>query len=340
MSKATMDPLEFFEREYDRITPALPFKATTLEEALAWQKVARRRLRQLVGEFPKVNEPVKWRVLERRSLPGIERMKIELELRPGLLGMGYYLLPADRPKRGPAVLAVPGHGESVDDLIGTEEGELAPTSYALECARAGLPTLALEQLGFGYRRDRKAIEASPKGGTACQIPSGAALLLGRTLTEYRVADAMRALDWLSARPEVDARKLGMTGMSGGGLVTFFTALLDTRLKAVLVSGYFNTFRDSIYSIHHCIDNFIPGILKWFEMPDLVGLIAPRYAFFMQGKDDSIFPVKGFHKAVRKARSIYEVFGVPERLGSQVYPGPHCWNGAKGIPWLARALRHA
>jgi dienelactone hydrolase len=328
----------FFQREYEEITPALPFTARTLDEALAWQKKARPRLQRLLGDFPKLGGPMKERILEERRFPGYTRTKLELELRPGLLAVAYYLLPDDRAKKGPAVLAVPGHGKSVDDLAGGPEGEGHSTDYALQCAREGIPALALEQIAFGDRRHVEAIKASPDGGTACPIPTGAALMLGRTLGGYRVWDSRRALDWLSARPEVDPSRLGMAGISGGGMTTFFTGALETRLKAVLVCGYFNTFRGSVYSILHCSDNHIPGILRWFEMPDLVGLIAPRYAFFKQGEDDPIFPLNTFREGLAKAKEIYEVFSIPERMGSHVYPGQHCWNGTKGIPWLAKVLR--
>jgi len=336
--KPTLDPLVFFQREYEGVRPALSFTARTLDESLAWQRKARVRLQKLLGDFPKVTVPVKSHVLEERKFPGYARTKLEMELTPGLLAVAYYLLPDDRPKNGPAVLAVPGHGKSVDDLVGGPDGEGDPLDYALQCVKAGLPTLALEQIAFGQRRHEQAIEENPEGGTACIIPAGAALMLGRTLLGYRVLEARRALDWLSARPEVDPSRLGMTGISGGGNTTFFTACLEPRLKAVLVSGYFNTFRDSVYSIYHCTDNFVPGILRWFEMPDLAGLIAPRYAFFKQGDRDPIFPLKGFEEATAKARSMYKVFGVPDRVGTHIFPGEHIWNGEKGIPWLSRVLR--
>jgi len=335
--KATKDPLVFFQREYDKIVPALPFTAKAMEEALAWQRKARPRLQRLLGDFPKLKGPIQSRVLEECDFPDYHRTKLSLELIPGLTAVAYYLLPKDRLKKGPAILAVPGHGKSVEDLIGGPDGEGDPLDYALQCVNAGIPTLALEQIAFGERRHAQAIRENPEGGTACIVPAGAALMLGRTLMGYRVVEARRALDWLSAQPEVDAKKLGMTGISGGGQVTFHTAALDQRIKAVLVSGYFNTYRGSVYSIYHCTDNFIPAIVRWFEMPDLVGLIAPRAAFFEQGDKDPIFPVETFKQAVEKARRIYKVFGVPERTGSVIFPGEHEWNGKEGIPWLAKTL---
>jgi len=128
------------------------------------------------------------------------------------------------------------------------------------------------------------------------------------------------------------------GNSGGGTIALFTSAIDMRVKATIPASYFNTFRDSVYSIYHCPDNFIPGILQWFEMPDLVGLVAPRYLFVQQGERDPIFPLKGFREATAKAEEIYRVFGVPERIGSHVYPGGHLWNGSMAIPWLVKVLR--
>ena len=106
--KPTLDPLVFFQREYHGVTPALPFTAETLEDALAWQRKARPRLRKLLGDFPKVSGPVKSRVLEERSFPDHTRTKLEMELFPGLLAVAYYLLPNEprTVRGGPAVLAV------------------------------------------------------------------------------------------------------------------------------------------------------------------------------------------------------------------------------------------
>ena len=58
----------------------------------------------------------------------------------------------------------------------------------------------------------------------------------------------------------------------------------------MISGYLNTFRDSILSLSHCIDNYVPGILNWAEMYDVAGLIAPRPLFAESGEKDDIFPV--------------------------------------------------
>ena len=57
------------------------------------------------------------------------------------------------------------------------------------------------------------------------------LSLGYTPAGVEVWNAIRALDYLETRPEVDASRAGMTGRSGGGAITWFTAAVDERFKA-------------------------------------------------------------------------------------------------------------
>jgi len=104
-----------------------------------------------------------------------------------------------------------------------------------------------------------------------------------------------------------------------------------------VSGYLNTFRDSIGSLSHCIDNYVPGILNWAEMHDLAGLIAPRPLFVESGEKDNIFPIRASIESFNKVREVYGVFGVPEEIEQEVFPGEHSFWGKRGIPFVARHL---
>lgn len=85
------------------------------------------------------------------------------------------------------------------------------------------------------------------------------------------------------------------GISGGGLVAAFASALDERIKAAVVSGYVNTFEASIMAIRHCIDNYVPGLLQDAEMPDIVGLIAPRPLLIESGR------TTGFFRSGRRGR---------------------------------------
>ena len=127
------------------------------------------------------------------------------------------------------------------------------------------------------------------------------------------------------------------GISGGGTCTTFSTALEPRIKAALISGYLNTFKASIVSISHCIDNYVPGILNWAEMYDVAGLIAPRPLWVESGERDTIFPVAASRASFARVKKIYEVFGAGEMTGQEVFDGPHGFSGRMGLPFLARHL---
>src|SRR3712207_9278492 len=98
------------------------------------------------------------------------------------------------------------------------------------------------------------------------------MMLGRSLLGRRVWDTLRAIDYLQTRPEVDAERIGIMGISGGGMVTLFASALDERLRAAVISGYLCTFEGSIMSIYHCLCNYVPGLLQDAEMYDIAAML--------------------------------------------------------------------
>jgi dienelactone hydrolase len=154
---------------------------------------------------------------------------------------------------------------------------------------------------------------------------------------WRVWDVMRTLDYIATRPELDARRVGCMGISGGGTATLFSAALEPRIRAAMVSGYLNTFRDSIGSLAHCIDNYVPGILNWAEMHDIAGLIAPRPLFVESGERDNIFPIAASIESFKQVREIYGTFQAADRIEQEVFPGEHSFWGKRGIPFMAHHL---
>jgi acetyl esterase/lipase len=196
--------------------------------------------------------------------------------------------------------------------------------------------LAIEQISFGHRRDAQARQSGPNA-SSCTRDSMAALQLGETMTGWRVWDAMRALDYLETRPEVDKNRLAVMGISGGGLTALFTAALDARVRAAVVSGYLNTFADSILSIDHCPDNYVPGLRAVAEMSDIAGLVAPRALFAESGTDDPIFPIGAFEHARARVRDVYAALGAPDQFGSEVFDGDHRFHGAGAFAFLEARL---
>jgi hypothetical protein len=137
---------------------------------------------------------------------------------------------------------------------------------------------------------------------------------------------------------LNAKRVGCMGISGGGTCTLFSAAMDSRIRAALVSGYLNTFRSCIMSMSHCIDNYVPGILNWAEMYDVAGLIAPRPLFSEGGDRDPIFPVDATRESFARVKKVYEVFGAPESVQQEIFSGVHEFHGVRGLPFLAEALK--
>ena len=317
------------------------------EERTAWQGNFRRDFGEALGGLDTWERPpLAPAVTETRQLDGYRRETVTFTTRPGLRAFGYLLIPDDCPPGSPAVLCLPGHGRGVDSIVGiAPDGSQRPLDrsdeyaqdFALQCVRRGYPTFALELPSFGRRRDAKAHAQGPDANS-CTRDSMAALMLGETLAGWRVWDSARALDYLETRTDcVDPARLAVLGISGGGLAALFTAAWDTRVRACIVAGYFNTFQASILSIDHCVDNYVPSLLRLAEMPDLAALVAPRALFAESGRADPIFPFVAFEMAVTQARDIYQTFGAPEHFDSEAFNGGHQFHGVGAFTFLENAL---
>jgi len=337
------DPVPFTRDLYAAAPRRLRFEARTRGQAEEWQQQLRARLTDLLGVFPLERQPLRPVTLETRAFPGYRREKIVFDSRPGVSVLAYLLLPANAKTPAATMICVPGHGRGVDDIVGIDEQGRDRTDkagyqhdFAIQVAEAGMAAVAIEPMGFGCRRDplnaRQGLSRK-----ACEPVAGGALLVGETLIAWRVWDVMRALDYIATRSELDSSRVGCMGISGGGTVTVFATAIEPRIRAALVSGYLNTFRDSVGSLAHCIDNYVPGILNWAEMHDIAGLIAPRPLFVESGERDNIFPITSSIESFNHVREIYGVFGAADRVEQEVFPGEHSFWGKRGIPFLARHL---
>ncbi len=337
-----LDPVKWTQERYPSAPLRLTFRATNRSDAEAWQRELRAKVIELLGGFPE-RTPLTPTTADVRQYPGYRRERIAFQSRPGVAVFGYLLTPNNRKPPYATVIAIPGHGRGVDDIVGIDEHGADRTNkpgyqhdFALQAVEHGLAVFAIEPMGFGHRRDGRTRAKGPDA-TACQPAAGSALLLGETMIGWRVWDVMRSIDWIETRSELDGARVGCMGISGGGTCTQFAAALDLRIKAAFVSGYLNTFRDSIMAVSHCIDNYVPGILNWAENYDIAGLIAPRPLFSEGGDHDPIFPVNATRESYSRVKKVYEVFGAGSRVQQEIFEGEHVFHGVRGLPFLADAL---
>lgn len=340
----SLRPLASYEVAYD-MTPRAYAAPTTPDRELwmQWRSGFTQRLQERLGAFPGARTTLSVRTGRVSQHAGYRREYLEFESEPGVTVPAWVLIPDGLRAPAPAVVALHGHGYGVDDIVGinadgTDRSE--PQGYhkdfAVALCRRGFVVIAPELLAFGRRRERKELAQEP-GLASCHDAALWGLMQGRTLLGRRVWDVVRMIDVLEARPEIDPRRIGVMGISGGGMVALFSAALDDRLRAAVISGYLCTFRDSILSIDHCLCNYVPGLLQDGEMYDIASLLAPRPLLVEAGTQDPIFPIAAVRASYAQVQHSYALLGAEERLDADFFEGDHQISGAKAYDWLWRWL---
>lgn len=337
-------PDKFLERLYSSIRPKYSFNAKTVSEWEIWRNNLKKVFVECLGGFPEEKVDLNPRIVEQKELDGYVRQRVVFNTLEGLEMIAYVLIPKNMKGRLPAVVACHGHGYGSKDVVelnfdGSEKtGDAGyQKNFAVELVKRGFLVIAPELLGFGDRTLEEDARKAHKGESSCYKISTNLLMMGKTMAGIRVYEVMRTIDYLLTRSEVDTDRVGCMGISGGGLVCAFTSAIDERIKVAVISGYANTFKDSVMSIYHCIDNFIPGIIQYAEMPDIIGLIAPRPLLIESGTLDPIFPIAAAEKAFSKLERIYEILGARERLDKDFFEGQHQISGRKAYDWFVKWL---
>jgi dienelactone hydrolase len=332
----------WLERQYEE---ALSQHRSKAESELANERrpMLKTALREAIGSF-EANPSVVPKLLESVQCDGYRRERVELSATPGLAFAAYVLIPDHAEGPLPGVLALHGHGYGSREIVGLlpdgSPDDAVPgihQHFALQLVKRGMAVIAPDVIGFGERRLQADLIEDPQAGSSCYRLSTQLMMLGKTLTGLRVTEALKAFHYLASRPEVDAERIGAMGFSGGGLIAYVAAVMEARIKATVLTGFANTFKDSIFAVHHCIDNYTPGLLQYAELPELIGLIAPRPLFLESGERDPIFPVAGFRKAADAIKEIYESVDADESFDTDIFPGAHEISGRRSYDWLREAL---
>lgn len=269
---------------------------------------------------------------------GIEKLRVNIA--PMLDVPVYILKPDGAQGRLPAVFCFYGHGRGACDVLDLPDpcGFNGDPSYQkyfpLSLVKRGFLVVVIEIMGFG-----ELFMHNPwSGGSGkCDAPSVRGLMFGASMGGLRVFEAIRAVDYALTRADIDEKRMGSIGISGGGLLASFHAALDSRMAASVVSGYFCTFKDSIYDIAHCIDNYVPNILNICEMPDIFSLIAPRALLVSNGSEDDIFPIKAAKKGYEQLCDVYAKLGAADKLEHDFYEGGHMISGGALYDFLEKRL---
>ncbi|HET8550069.1 MAG TPA: acetylxylan esterase, partial [Bryobacteraceae bacterium] len=147
---------------------------------------------------------------------------------------------------------------------------------------------------------------------------------GYTPAGPEVWNAMRAIDYLESRPEVDKDRIGMTGRSGGAAMSWFTAAVDPRVKVVVpvmgISTYAANLRENTQRLH--CDCMFPINSHAHDMLHQGALIAPRPLLMAHGSRDRLFPVAGYEEFEQRVGALYRSYGATGAFGNIVVDTDH------------------
>ncbi|MBN8249411.1 MAG: acetylxylan esterase, partial [Verrucomicrobia bacterium] len=307
---------------------------TDIGSADDWQRerpMLRRQLADMLGLDPMpARSPLRAEITGTLDQPAFRIEKVVFQSRPGLYVTGNFYVPKDLQGPAPTVLYLCGHSAHP---LGAKTQYLDRTTWF---ATHGYCVLALDTLEFG--------EVPGIHHGTHNLAMWHWLSLGYTPAGIEVWNAMRALDWLATRSEVDATRIGLTGISGGGAITWYLAALDDRIAAAAPSC--STFTYGSQAAHwlasgQCDCIYYHNAHGW-DFPVVAALIAPRPLLITSGRRDTIFPPDGYHEVFLRAQRIYGLMGAPDRIrevdDDVGHSDPPLFLNASR-EWMNRWLRH-
>ena len=328
-------------------TPEFSAPATRAE----WEKQRtqiRTQLWLLLGKLPPRPARPEVQTLKREDRGDYWLEKFQFDNGAGATVPGYLFLPKRAIAKSPAILYCHWHGGQYDN--GKEEmlrAEHTPQEPGPVLARRGYVVLGIDAYCFGERNGQGPGGPKEKGGAGEMTASKFNLWVGRTLWGMILRDDLMALDYLVSRPEVDADRVGVTGISMGATRSWWLLALDDRIKTGVAVACLTRYQNLIEQQSlpaHGIYYFVPGMLNHFDTEAVIALIAPRPVLMLTGDKDGGSPLGGIQIIESKVRPVYKLCERENEYQSVVFPGighvylPDMWD--KMLVWMDQHLKAA
>ena len=289
------------------------------------------RFIEAVGGLPQ-RTPLNATVTGTISCDGYRIEKVIYESRPGHHVTANFYLPTGTGPF-PGVLLPCGH---------TDNGKAGYQLPAILLARNGIACLCYDPPEQGERAqllDDGGKPLIPRATTAHSLMGTSALLVGQALAQYWIWDAMRGVDYLTSRPEIDPKRIGCTGSSGGGMMTAYLMALDDRIVAAAPSCYMTSLERLFATIGpQDAEQNIPGQIAFgMGHGDYLLMHAPRPAIMLCASRD-FFDIDGSWATFREAKSIYGIEGFAERLNIAEFDTTHGYPKPQREQ-MVRFMRH-
>ncbi len=294
----------------------------TIENLENWETVREQRHEQLLEMLGLQGKPFEGK---RSSLNvtktgtiqknGYRIEKLYYESLPGLYVPANLYIPDGIKKPVPAILYVCGHAHTQKHNY---------QAHAINFAQNGFICLIIETIQRG----------EVKGEHLGQESNGWFHWYSRGYNPagVEVWNGIRALDLLTAMPEVDKNNLGVTGISGGGSQSWYLSATDPRIKATAAVAGAGSLEGQITQKtidDHC-DCMMPINTYGIDFSDIGALIAPRPFMIAQPDRDVYYSIEAVHTLYNKIKPIYSYYGKPENLIMKDATGGHSYGSKEEL----------
>lgn len=314
----------YFRRQVQRIADASPADIKTRADWERQRPELRRQFLDMLGLWPlPPRTDLKTVITGKIITDRFTVEKVLFQSLPGLYVTANLYLPLKRTEPAPAVLYLCGHASTQIDKV-DYGGKVNYQHHPAWFAKQGYVCLIVDTLQLGE------IQGLHHGTS--RFGMWWWQTLGYTPAGIECWNAIRCLDYLETRREVDPRRIGVTGRSGGGATSWWIAAADERpqciipvagiadLKAHVCEGEPGRLRSGVIA-GHCDCMYFINTYRW-DFDKVMALCAPRPLLLGNSDSDDIFPVPGYRRLADKVRRIYDLYGAGDRFALLETAGPH------------------
>lgn len=327
LHRLAQQKFESWKQQYEQLK--------TPEQIAEYQKHLREKFVEAIGGLPE-RTPLNPQVTGVVQRDGYRVEKVIFESQPKHCVSALLFLP-DAGRHSPpypGVLVPCGHSAN------GKAHDAYQTMGAL-LALNGMAALVFDPIDQGERG--QLLSEWPKlSGTRGHTMLGVgSILLGRNTARFEIWDGMRAIDYLQSRPEVDAKRIGCTGNSGGGTQTSYLMSLDERIAAAVPSCYITGFERLLETIgpQDAEQNIYGQIAFGMDHADYLMMRAPTPILVCAATKD-FFDIGGVWNSFRYAKRLYTRLGFAERIDLMENDAEHNYNQLQRqsvVRWMARWL---
>lgn len=276
------------------------------------QEKIRSQLPKFFGEFPE-RTPLNARIVDKLDREQYTIEKVIFESQPKYYVSANLYIPKERKFPLPGVIFTCGH---YDDAKVYDEYQMTCSGLALK----GYVVLIFDPMGQGERVeyfDPQTKKSFAEWGTYFGVSqhhylSRPSFLVDWTFSGLHLWDAIRAIDYLVSRPEVDKDNIASIGQSGGGEMALMVTAVDERIKVCVAS----------HPGGSCEDEYLTG--RGITNREILSLIPPRPLRIIVGKDSGEEP--GHRRTIENLQPLYEVLGAGKQCADlDVVIGIHSMN---------------